>query len=286
MIRILVLALAAQALLAQPNVVLRELIGAKQTPLRRPSALAVGIGGLIYISDTGNNRLIAVDTAGTVVLESSQGGSAGELRWPVGVAEGNGGRVYVADTGNKRIVEFTRLLEWKGELAVKDESGSAVEPRFLAVDNVGDLFVYELDDAQMVRYDSFYNVVSRLGGQTGNYVSAPTSMCYSPAYGLLWTSQRTGELFHCDAFLNDPRRFSAIGNLNDLWQVTARDSTVYLIAESSLVRWDNGRLDSLTFEQLEIGPLKASDIRLDVSSTGLIYLLDTRRGSLHSLNWP
>jgi DNA-binding beta-propeller fold protein YncE len=285
MIRWLIVLLTVQTLFAQSDFELREIVSAEKSPLRRPSSLAIGASGLIYVADTGNNRLVAIDSTGAIVLESSKGGSAGELRWPSSVAVGNGERVYVADAGNKRIVEFTRLLEWKGELSTTDESGATVEPRFVAVDNVGDLFVFESDNGQIVRYDSFYNVVARLGAQSGYDISAPSSITYSAPNGLLWTSHGSGELYSCDAFLNSPRKFSGCGGI-DYWQVAAQDSTVYGLSDTTLIRCGNGINETLALSALNLGTVNNSDLRLEVSTFGLIYLLDTRSGSLHRLYWP
>lgn len=286
MIRVTVLILLASFAIAQDSIQVREIIGAKSTPLRRPTSFAIGMGGLIYVCDTGNNRLVALDSTGKIVLESSKGGSAGELRWPSSVAVGNGERVYVADAGNKRIVEFSRLLEWKGELAIQDDAGVALEPRLLTVDGVGDLFVYESDDGQIIRYDSFYKVVARLGGQSGTTIYAPASLSFSQPLGLVWTDHQSGEVFHCDAYLSEPRKLSGLDDLSEVWQVAAFDSVILMSTDTTLTRRSGTEIETLQFSELGIEFVRGSDLRLGMSSSGPIYILDSRRGTLHSLYWP
>ncbi|MDE3000849.1 MAG: FG-GAP-like repeat-containing protein [Gemmatimonadota bacterium] len=87
---------------------------ATEARLDLPGGVAVGADGTLYISDTGNNRIRAVDPGtGTIFTLAGTGdfGSAGdggpaplaELRQPSRVALDPDGNLIVVDTGNSRI---------------------------------------------------------------------------------------------------------------------------------------------------------------------------------------
>lgn len=64
--------------------------------------------GLIYVTDTGNERVQVFQADGTFVRAmGGYGSEPGKLIEPVGIAIGPDGNVYVADSGNGRIAIFT-----------------------------------------------------------------------------------------------------------------------------------------------------------------------------------
>lgn len=112
----------------------------------RPSAVAIGPGGLRYVADTGNDRVVVLDEAGGFVRAFGSGCALargacaeGQLHAPAGIAVGGDGTVYVADTGNGRVVLFDArgrfLRDWSrvpGASAsprlLDDPTGIAVDP--------------------------------------------------------------------------------------------------------------------------------------------------------------
>ncbi len=87
---------------------------AVEAQLNAPSGVAVDAeGAYLYIADTGNQRIRAVDAAGNIDTvagtetsgSDGDGGLAGaaQLNAPAGVAVDAEGNVYIADTGNHRI---------------------------------------------------------------------------------------------------------------------------------------------------------------------------------------
>jgi len=65
--------------------------------------------GLVYVADTGNNRIRLFNTEGTPVQTfGGRGERAGEFDAPIGLAVGAEGRLYVADSQNCRIQVFDR----------------------------------------------------------------------------------------------------------------------------------------------------------------------------------
>jgi sugar lactone lactonase YvrE len=77
---------------------------AKAVELYGPRGVAVAKDGRVWVTDTGNHRIVSFDGA----LEGRQvfgklGSAPGDFSSPVGIAVGPSGSVYVADTGNRRI---------------------------------------------------------------------------------------------------------------------------------------------------------------------------------------
>ncbi|MBN1778364.1 MAG: hypothetical protein JW811_09605 [Clostridiales bacterium] len=97
--------------------------------LRNPSDLFVGDDGMIYIADTGNNRVVKMTADGVFLAEYG----AGELKAPQGVCVTGDGTVYVADTGNSRLAVFEKTGELRVTLGVPDDPRLA-EMMFTPVD--------------------------------------------------------------------------------------------------------------------------------------------------------
>jgi uncharacterized protein (TIGR03663 family) len=127
-------------------------------PLVAPAGVVVGAGGLRYVADTGNDRIVVLDASGGFVRAFGSGctlarggctdpdGSGprlagdGQLAAPAAVAVGRDGTVFVADTGNGRVALFDGagrfLRNWSrlpgGAAAQRlfdDPRGIAVDPR-------------------------------------------------------------------------------------------------------------------------------------------------------------
>ena len=84
-----------------------------EAQLNYPAGVAVDKSGNLYIADTGNHRILRVDTSGTITTiagtgEPGYGGDGGpaseaQLASPIAVAVDSSGKLYIADLGNYRI---------------------------------------------------------------------------------------------------------------------------------------------------------------------------------------
>ncbi len=108
-----------------------------------PDGVAVGPGGEVFVTDTGNDRVVALSPEGGV--EATWGGkgmAAGHFREPVGVAVDAAGHVFVVDRQNNRVQEFsssgTFLAKW-GERGVGP--GEFAQPTAIAVGCSGAVYV-------------------------------------------------------------------------------------------------------------------------------------------------
>ena len=86
----------------------------KQTPFIVPWGVAVAPDGSIWVSDTGNNRLVSMTTAGALnwSVTGAQLGvpdntAGNQTIYPFAVAFGSGDDVYLSDTWNNRVLVLT-----------------------------------------------------------------------------------------------------------------------------------------------------------------------------------
>lgn len=108
-----------------------EPIGAFVTP----QDICVSDEGLIYLADTGNNRIVILDSAMTSVKEIittfDNNGTEDTFNQPYGVAVSESNQLYVADSQNHRIV----VLDEDGSLAriVENPTAEVLEDGFVFV---------------------------------------------------------------------------------------------------------------------------------------------------------
>lgn len=124
---------------------------AMETPLSSPSDIFVDDLNHVYISDTGNNRIIVTDEGYNVRLII--GAFTNNFGVPDGLNEPNGlfvteNEIYVADKGNSRIVIFDKLGNF---VDIVPEPASEVMPEnstytpiAVAVDSAGRIYVVSM----------------------------------------------------------------------------------------------------------------------------------------------
>lgn len=101
--------------------------GSDKGELNKPTFLAHGLNGRIFISDTGNHRFVTIDHNGKLVenYKIIKGTAKGRLISPKGLAFYKNEELIVADSGNSRIQIFKpgRVYIWLAEaknLAAED----------------------------------------------------------------------------------------------------------------------------------------------------------------------
>ena len=161
-------------------------------PLVTPRSIAVGPGGLRYILDTGNNRVVVLNTDGTFRLEFGStcflsaiedsacvdpDGSGplelgdGQFREPWGIAVGADGTVFVADTWNGRIQAFDNqgnfLRKWGVFNIINNENRDPFAlfgPRGLAVTSTGNLLVADTGNKRILEFTPIGEFLRQVGG--------------------------------------------------------------------------------------------------------------------------
>ena len=112
--------------------------------LANPFGVAVDGAGDLYITDTGNSRVVEVTAAGVSSVLSTGGLT---LYQTFSVAVDGAGDVYITDTGNNRVVEVTAA----GTASVLSTGGLTLKQPFgVAVDGAGDVYIADTVNSSVV----------------------------------------------------------------------------------------------------------------------------------------
>jgi DNA-binding beta-propeller fold protein YncE len=98
--------------------------------LSSPAGIVVDPAGNVFVTDTGNGRIVEVNAQGTASMLTISGLSPA-LASPSGIALDGLGNLYVADTGNSRVVKVTPA---GAGAVVSTGSVTLSSPRGVAVD--------------------------------------------------------------------------------------------------------------------------------------------------------
>ena len=132
-----------------------------------PEGLAVDMSGNLFVVDTGNNRVQKLASDGTFLLEvGGSGWEDGQFDKPGGIAAGKGLEVYVADSRNRRIQVFNLNLRLLSVIGGRDVD-SPIDMGTLggiAVSDVGELLVTDIDADQVVQVDTYSRIDRNFGG--------------------------------------------------------------------------------------------------------------------------
>ncbi len=161
-----------------------------------PRGIAIDALGRVYVSDTGNKRIVIFDADGNYLAQSgSPGLQPGQFDEPVGLAFDERSNLYVADTWNQRVqvfipspdgLTFTPLAQW--DLAAWYGQSLDNKP-YIAVDGQGHVFITDPDGARVLEFTAQGGFV-RGWGDTGiaiENVSLLTGIAID-AQGRVWVS--------------------------------------------------------------------------------------------------
>ncbi|MGB4775632.1 MAG: NHL repeat-containing protein [Daejeonella sp.] len=138
-----------------------------------PAGIAVDAQGIVYVADSGNNRIRKITQTNGVMVTTLAGGN-GIFKGPEGVAVDAQGNVYVGDTYNYRIQKITTeagivtvsTLAGSGDANYLDATGTAAKfyrPEGIAVDAQGNVYVADSYNHR-IRKITKEGVVSTLAG--------------------------------------------------------------------------------------------------------------------------
>ena len=135
--------------------------------LNRPTGIVVDFQGNIFISDTGNDRVVKCDNQGEFLAETGGFGSgAGEFNRPTYMASDNGLNLYVVDAQNKRIQRLDRNLNFISEIEIEgDEDFAGLGlPEGIALTPSGEIVVSDIEGDLLVQLSGFSEYKTSYGG--------------------------------------------------------------------------------------------------------------------------
>jgi len=106
-----------------------------------PRGLTVSKTGLLYVSDTGHNRILQFNANGAFMKILAENA----IKEPVGLAAGADGKQYVCDVGSQRVIAFNPSGNYIAHWPVWGWKASEhelpwIEP-YVAVDNQGNVYI-------------------------------------------------------------------------------------------------------------------------------------------------
>jgi len=183
--------------------------------LRGPFGVCIGDDDTLYIADTLNHSVIALDPDGKprfILGTGEKSSRPGEFSQPHFLAVNRAGELFVADTFNARIQKFAPdgafLTAWG---RVGDGPGEFLHKGYLGridVDNAGFVYVREFDGGRIQKYT-----------ENGEYVATFSRRGAAPGqldegYGLTVIGDR---LYCPDTFESRVQIFSLDGELIGVW---------------------------------------------------------------------
>lgn len=169
-----------------------------------PRGITTDSQGDVFITDTGNKRVVYFDANGNPLGQFGEGGSnPGQMDEPVGLAFDPGGNLYVADTWNQRVQVFgrdisgayTSVSEWE----VRGWDGiTPTNYPYLAADTNGHVFVTDPDNGRVIEYTAKGDIVRYWedGGPSAGPFNLPVGIAVDPQGGVWVVDSGNGRLLH------------------------------------------------------------------------------------------
>jgi DNA-binding beta-propeller fold protein YncE len=169
--------------------------GADESTFDRPTDVAFGPGGDVYVSDGyGNSRIVRFDARGRFVSTWGRPGSGpGEFATPHTLATDASGRVYVSDRANERIQIFdsdgSYLTSWThlGATQGIDIPPGADEAWVITFRSLNEIIEYDSMPGKLMR-------VKLSSGQILGSMEAPGHWVHQSAAGEIFVGSLTGNV--------------------------------------------------------------------------------------------
>lgn len=119
-----------------------------------PRAVALDKDGNLWVTDTGNERIIEFSPDGEPQdVFGGTGADIGQFLEPVGIAIDKAGNFYIADTWNRRIQVFDADLNPTQQIEVAAwDSQSVVNKPYIAVDADGSSYITDPEGYRIIKY--------------------------------------------------------------------------------------------------------------------------------------
>jgi DNA-binding beta-propeller fold protein YncE len=154
----------------------KDRLGSRQLYL--PTGVTVDFLGNVFITDTGNDRVVKCDGEGRFLAEvGGFGEETGEFNRPTYITTDNGLNVYVVDAQNNRLQRFDHNLNFISTLQPQKEDFSH---RFgmlegIAITPSGEILVSDMEEDVILKLNSFYEYERSLGA-SGELLRDPSGV--------------------------------------------------------------------------------------------------------------
>lgn len=127
-------------------------------PLLAPEDVVLDQSGNIYIADTGNDRIVKLDTQGRYLTSSGGFGVGSGFSRPVDIATADGIDFFVLDQGNRRIVklDYNLIVADEIEFLKQEELATVGEAAGIGVAADGRLYLLDPDNLRVIVIDTDY----------------------------------------------------------------------------------------------------------------------------------
>ena len=145
-----------------------------------PRDVVIDANGDLYVTDTGNKRVLKYGPNGQYIAQHGVTGvEPGEFLEPVGLAIDVQGNIYVADTWNRRIQKFDADFRPRAQWPFAGWDGeSVVNKPYLDVDSLGNIYVSDPEMFRIVKLDPQGKVLLVWGqlGMDSSSLNLPTGI--------------------------------------------------------------------------------------------------------------
>jgi uncharacterized protein (TIGR03663 family) len=161
-----------------------------------PRDVVVDGQGRLFVSDTGNKRIMVFDGDGAYAAQWGGPGLApGSFEEPVGLALDSDGDLYVADTWNRRVQFFGPGYNYIREWPIEGWLGTNVTNKpYIDVDSQGRAYVTDPEAYRVYVFDNQGTVVATFGryGYESDAFTLPTGIAIDPA-GYIYVTDPDGQ---------------------------------------------------------------------------------------------
>jgi DNA-binding beta-propeller fold protein YncE len=190
-----------------------------------PRGIALAQDGSIFIADTGNSRIVQVNTDGKVINTFGKRTPEGQLPpapgtfiEPWGIAVDEQGNVYVADTWNHRIQKFDPsgnfLLDWGNAGQPGNGTNGFWGPRGIAVGTNGRVYVTDTGNKRVLVFDTNGKFLLEFDKSGSGSLDEPVGIALG----------QDGQIYVADTWNQRVAVFSADGQFQTSWRVQGWNS--------------------------------------------------------------
>ena len=253
------------------------------SPLSFPTGITLDFLGNVFITDTGNDRVVECDPQGRFLREiGGFGWGTGQFNRPTYITTDNGLNIYVVDSQNKRIQRLDHNLNFVASIQVEKQGdflGLGV-PEGIAITPAGEIVLSDMQEDCLILLDNVFHYERSFGGFGGGRgnLRDPLGICID----------REGSIFVADSHNNRIAVFDQFGNyLKDFGEKSLNIPSGVTVDQNQLTCVANTGYNSITvFDRqgnliLDYGELETGLSRLsrptDVKfgPNGKLYVVDS-----------